>query len=141
MAAAVGYLSLSSRQTAAEEPTQAEAKSPKLKELLKERLTALREIARLTTLAAKSGTAPYEQVLEATRRLLGAELERCDTDKEWVTVLEKFVGEAKKHEEYAAHLSRTGQAPARIALQAKADRLQAEIFLERARARAAAKPK
>jgi hypothetical protein len=128
--------SLSSQRVDAEEPAKSEAKSAKHKELLKERLAVIREIAKLATDAYKAGTGSYDEVREASRMVLVAELEQCDSDKERIAVLEKFVVEAKKQEEHAGQLSKTGQAPTRMVLKAKADRLQAEIALEQAKAKA-----
>jgi hypothetical protein len=132
LALSAGYFSLSTQRADAQEPAKAEAKGSKQKELLKERLAVIREIAKLSTEAYKAGAASYDEVREAVRMVLQAELEQCDSDKDRITVLEKVVAEAKKMEEHAGQLSKTGQAPTRTALRAKADRLQAEIKLEQA---------
>jgi hypothetical protein len=130
-------LSISLQRVDAQEPAKPEATQAKLQELLKERLATVREIAKLTMAAYKTLAIPYDEVREATRMLLEAELEQCDSDKARIAVLEKFVVEAKKLEEQTGQLSKTGQAPTRTALKAKADRLQIEIALEQAKAKAA----
>lgn len=140
-------LSLSSQCVEAQEAANAEAvfrlvnfinesQGTKQEELVKERLAVLREIAKLSTEAYKSGTRSYAEVREATRMVLQAELEQCNSDKDRIAVLEKWVAEAKKMEEHAGQLSKTGQVPIATALKAKADRLQAEIALEQAKAKA-----
>src|SRR5262245_2409386 len=130
-------LCLSSRCVKGEESAKAAATGTKQKELRKERLAVVRAIAKLATEAYKAGTGTYDEVQEATRTVLQAELEQCDSDKDRVAVLEKFAAEARKREEHAGQVSKTGQAPIRTALKAKADRLQAEIALEQAKANAA----
>jgi hypothetical protein len=130
-------LSVSPHRACGQEPAQPEAKGAKQKELLREHLAVVREIAKLSTDAYKAGAGSYDEVREATRMVLQAELEQCDSDKDRIAVLEKFVAEAKKMEEHAARLSKTGQAPMRTALKAKANRLQAEIGLEQAKTKGA----
>jgi hypothetical protein len=109
------------------------AKDGKLKALQKERLAAVRELAKLATDRYKTGSVSEDEVREAIRMVLAAELEQCDSDKDRVAVLEKVVAEAKKLEDRVAQLHKAGQAPFGATLKAKADRLQAEIALERAR--------
>ena len=120
-----------------EEPAKPEGKGDRQQQLATERLAVVREIAKLSTEAYKAGAGSYDEVAEARRMMLQAELETCDSAKERITVLEKVVAEAKKTEELAAHFSAARQASARTALKAKADRLHAEIALEKAKAEAA----
>src|SRR5713101_5809960 len=118
-----GYLSLSSLRVEAQEPSKADAGGSKQKDLLKERLAVVREIAKLSTEAYKAGTASYDEVREANHTMFQAELE-------------KNVSEAKKMEEIAGQFSKTGLATNQTALKAKAERLQAEIALEQAKTKA-----
>jgi hypothetical protein len=134
---ALGCWFLSSPALKAQALGQPGAQAPDLNELLKERLTTVREIAKLAAEAYKAGLGSYDEVGEAARLVLQAELEQCASDKERVAVLQKFVAQAKQLEDHAGQLSKTGQAPTRTALKAKADRLQAEIALRRATANAA----
>jgi multidrug resistance efflux pump len=123
----------------AEEPTVPKAKGRELEELQKERLATLRQFAKLATEGyLKGGTVSYLEVQRANRMLLEAELEQCGSEKERIAVLEKFVAQAKDQEKHAAALNKAGVTPARTVLEAKADRLQVEIALERARARVSA---
>jgi multidrug resistance efflux pump len=141
IALSAGYWSIASPRLGAQESAPPVTKGSKVKELLKERLATLRELVKLETLVYyKAGAGSYDQVHEAARMLLQAELEQCDSDKERVALLEKFVAEVKKQEQLAVQLNKAGRGPTGTALKAKADRLQAEIALERARAKLAAGP-
>jgi hypothetical protein len=112
----------------------------KLDELRKERLTILREIAKQVAQSYKSGTGSSDEMQDAMRRVFEAELDLCTTDKERVAVLEKAVAEAKKWEDVATKIVEAGQAPARTGLKARANRLQAEIALERLRSKGTPQP-
>lgn len=105
----------------------------KLTRLRNERLAVAREIAKHVAEAFKNGTITIDEVLEANRMVLAAELAVCDSNKARIAVLEKQVGEAKKREDIAFQRAKTGQAPERAALKARADSLQVEIALEQAR--------
>lgn len=135
-----GGLGLSPLRSSAQEPTQPQAPGAKLKELRKERLATARELMQKTALRVKNREGSIDQLREATRILFEAELDLCDSDKERVAVLEKFVAEAKKNEKLGAKLAQTGQGLESDALKAKADRLQSEIALEQARGKGAARP-
>ncbi len=117
-------------------PTQTEGKQDRVKELLQERLTTCREMVRQVETRYKNGQCTYDEVHSAARMTLDAELEVCTTDKERVAVLEKFLPEAKRHEQTAETFFKSGQGTMTTALKARADRLRVEIDLERARARA-----
>lgn len=126
--------------SAAAEPPQTDPKGDRLSNLTKDWLATLREISRQATTRFQNRTGEFEPVRQAARALLDAELDLCGADKERIAILEKFIAEAKRNEKQAENLVKTGQAPASIALAAKADRLKAEIDLERLRAKIADKP-
>ncbi|MBI2805529.1 MAG: hypothetical protein HYX68_11180 [Planctomycetes bacterium] len=107
-----------------------------VKKLLKERLTILREIAVSAEKDFRGGAEQYKGVLEAKRAALMGELDLSDTDKERIAILEKIVALAKMQEEHAVKLVKGGQIPKRDALKATVSRLEAEIALERAKAKA-----
>jgi hypothetical protein len=113
----------------------AETKDSKLKELLKEKVAALKEAAALAEKAHQSGAAPLEQVQQANRAVLDAELELCDTDKERVAVLEKIVALTKQQEEQAREAEKKSSLPATAVIAARVRRIDAEIVLERAKVR------
>jgi hypothetical protein len=106
-------------------------KESKVKALLKERLAILRELAANTTKGYKQGSVSMKEVHEANETVLQAELELAETREERIPILEKFVAEAKNHEEHVAPAAKQGQ-PVPL-LEAKAHRLKAEIALERER--------
>jgi hypothetical protein len=117
-----------------------EVKDSKLKELQKERLATTREFARLVGQRFKNRDGTLEEMMEATRILLEAELDVCDSDKERIAILEKFLGAARENERIATNLNKAGQGRESTALKAKTDRLQVEIALERAKVKPAVKP-
>jgi hypothetical protein len=133
-ALAIGYLAwIAPRMSAAGQP-QAGAKSAHLKELLQERLTTAREASHLAMERFKNGQG-LDEVREANRLLMEAELDLCDTAQERVAALEKLRAAAKDTAKLAEALVKVGQGPATTALLAKADLLRIEIALERAKAK------
>lgn len=111
---------------------EAEAEQPKdskVKTLLKERLAILRELAAITAKAQKQGVVSFQEVHEANEAVLQVELELAESPKERITILEKFLAEAKQHEKHVAPAA--GQGEPVLVLEAKAHRLKAEIALER----------
>jgi outer membrane protein TolC len=118
----------------------ADTKDSKLKELQEERLSTLRELVKATTADYVTGRVPFDRVQQATRALLDAELEQCQSDKERITVLEKIVALAKESEKNAVQRYKTGAAPHSDALMATAARLEAEIALERLRSKGPTRP-
>ena len=111
----------------------ADAKDTKVKALLKERHATLQAIASQTTEQYKAGAASVLQLAEANRAARNAELDLCDTDQERVAVLEKMLAEAKEYEKRAEQQHQAGSIPFTAALKARADRLEVEIALERAK--------
>jgi two-component sensor histidine kinase len=101
------YRFIASSLVAAQEPAKPGAN--RINDLLKERLATLREIARLQSARFKNGQAAVEEVQEAIRRLLEAELELCDSLRDRIAVLEKYVDQAKDLEKIATLFFKTGQ--------------------------------
>ncbi|MCI0456146.1 MAG: efflux RND transporter periplasmic adaptor subunit [Gemmataceae bacterium] len=112
-----------------------EAQDSRLKALLKERLATLRALAEQTTKDYQTGRASFDRVHQAMRALLHAELELCDSDKERIAVLERIVAQAKEYEKRADQRYKSGAVSISDALMAVAGRLEAEIALERAKAK------
>jgi multidrug efflux pump subunit AcrA (membrane-fusion protein) len=110
----------------------------KLKELLKQRLAAVRALVKGATADHEAGKVSFERVHQARRALLHARLELCETDKERIALLEEAAALGKQHEEHAAQRYKAGAAPQSDVLMAAAARLQAEIALERAKSKAPA---
>jgi hypothetical protein len=112
----------------------AEPKDTRLKELLKERLAALKLVAAAATAQRKIDPAfNLNQLIEANQAVHQAELELCETDKDRIAVLEKALLEAKEMEKAVERLVEAGQAAVWEPQKAKAARLAVEIALERAK--------
>ena len=109
----------------------AAAGDSRLKELLKERLTVLQEIADQATRAYQAGQTSFAQLMEARQAAGNAELDLCETDKERIAVLSRLLTEAKEHERIVSEQVKAGAVPSSIGLKAKASRLQIEIAVER----------
>jgi hypothetical protein len=71
--------------------------------------------------------------------LAEAELELCETDQERVAVLQKILTIARDQETLAQNLVKSEHGTLGMALRAKAERLQAEIALERAKSKTVAR--
>jgi outer membrane protein TolC len=130
-----GSLSGDAPRARADEP-----KDARVKELLKERLAVLQEVAKLVAREYQAGKGSIDRLRRAQMAVIAARVELCDTDKERIAVLEEAVALARNNERLAAALDQTGNVPASDPLLAKADRLEAEIALERAKAKTPAKP-
>ncbi len=126
---------------AAPQASPPDKKDAKLKELLKERLATLRALVKVTEADYRTGKVSFERLHQATMAMLHAELELCESDKERITVLEKVVAQTKGYEKNALQRYNVGFAPQSDARRAKAARLEAEIALERVKAKTAARPK
>jgi hypothetical protein len=115
-------------------PQAAGGDSAKVRGLLKDRLAVLRQAAAIAAEAHRRGE-PYSQLARANRAVRRAELELCTTDAERAAVLEKALAGAREAEDQAQAMHKAGLVDGRAPLQAKADRLKAEIALERVRGR------
>jgi hypothetical protein len=100
--------------------------------LLRERLATLQEIAAQATGAFERGSASVMEVHAANEAVLRAELDLADSQKARIAIHEKLVMEAKKHEE---HVARIAMDQSFMLLRAKVHRLEAEIALEREKAK------
>jgi uncharacterized protein (TIGR03067 family) len=121
--------------------TAQELKDGKIKELLKERLDVLKGLVKVAETACLSGTMTYADLAQANARLTSAELELCTTDKERLAVLEAAVAVARGYEKVVEQQYNAGRATQASVLNAKANRLETEIAVERAKAKMSAKPK
>ncbi len=106
-------------------------KESRVRALLKERLDILRAGAVRARRRLQMGTAGPEIVRQAEIRVLKAELELCETDKERVAVQKKIVDLWKEMEDRVRRLHQTGAASEEIVQDATLNRLEAEIDLER----------
>jgi hypothetical protein len=124
-------------KAAKEEPAANDAAMDRVKALLKEKLTIAMQRAEMTAQLAKRGGVGQDELANANLRVLAVELELCETDKERVAVHEKIVKILKNLEEMARTLEKNAVASHGEALEATMKRLDAEIALERAKARVA----
>lgn len=109
-----------------------EAEPSKLKTLLAERHSILKEVAAQISRAHKAGGVPITQVHEANQAMYEAELDLCDTIEERVAVLKKMLAAARDYERLVAKEVGAGEASTIATLRAKASRLEIEVALERA---------
>jgi RNA polymerase sigma factor (sigma-70 family) len=112
-------------------------RAARLKALLQQRLALLKQIAAETEQAARQGSVPLQEVLRAKRAVLQAELDLCESDKERLVVHEKGVVLAKEFEQLVEKYFKAGTVPHADLLSAQAQRLEAEIALERLKAKMA----
>lgn len=103
----------------------------KLKQLRPEFLKTMRLYVQATKAAYETDTVPFEQMIQAHRELLEAELQLADTAKDRIAVREAMVQNAKQMEAKIEALYQAGSrgGEAEKYSHAKALRLQAEIDL------------
>jgi RNA polymerase sigma factor (sigma-70 family) len=116
-------------------------KEDKVKTLLNERLAISKSILEVTLHGHKAGNVSTEQVLQAQLRVFKAELDLCETDKQRIDLHEKIVAALKSIEEDVLKLNRVAAASEGAVLEARLNTLEAQIALERLRAKAATPPK
>lgn len=109
----------------------------KLRALLKERVEILRKNVDKVKKLHERGVAGQDAIGEANLRLYKAELDLCETPKDRIAVLEKIVNVYKEMEERITQLTKTGAASQAAIDDAKLNRLEAEIALEREKAKLA----
>jgi hypothetical protein len=120
---------------------QKEESAKKVKELQKERIATLKEMVDLTAARFQSVRASYEEVCEATLLLLKAEVDAAEKQADRITHYKNIVDLLKGYEQWADGRVKSAQAPASSVLKVKARRLEAEIDLERAKAKEAKEAK
>jgi hypothetical protein len=128
------------RRRAGEIAIAIEAPWKELKKLRKERLAALKDFVTLAEKEAyHAGKASYEEVRQASRLLREAELEQCASDKERLAVHEKALARAKDYEKITHMRLQAGVPGGTLtsALAARVNRLESEIAIEQAKAKAA----
>jgi tetratricopeptide (TPR) repeat protein/thiol-disulfide isomerase/thioredoxin len=123
------------------EPQKRADANSKVRALQEERLATLKEIAAEWENVFRHSRCPPEDVWQAKLLVLRAELELCDSDRERVAIHEKIVALAKETEETRASQYKAQRLSHSDLLTAKANRLEAEVALERAKAKAAAPKK
>jgi RNA polymerase sigma factor (sigma-70 family) len=107
----------------------------KVQALLKERLAILKEMQNRAAKLYQTGQGSKGELLQINLRVLKAELELCATDKEQIAVHEKIVAVLKAIEQQVGELAKQRAADAGTLLEARLNRVEGEIALERARAK------
>jgi hypothetical protein len=111
--------------------------SAKIKELQKERIEALKQLVAISAKLYQSARASYDEALDAQVLLLKAELDAAEKPSDRVALYKDFVEMMKGYEKMAAAQKQAGRGTDAAVLKFKAKRLEAEIQLERAKAKAA----
>jgi outer membrane protein TolC len=118
-----------------------EESAKKVKELQKERIATLMQMADVITKLYQQGTVSFEEVYEARLMVLKAELDAAEKESDRITLFKNFVDVSKKFENLAEERVKTGRGTQASVLKVKARRLEAEINLERAKAKKAKEAK
>lgn len=117
---------------------QAEESAKKVKELQKERIATLTQMADIIAKLYQSGRGgSLEEMYEARLLLLKAELDAAEKESDRITLYKNFVEWSKKFENLAEANVKTARGTMAPVLKFKARRLEAEINLERAKAKEA----
>lgn len=120
-------------------PAGRSATHPRVRALQEERLVSLKKVVKRAERLHEQKAASADVVRQAKLRLYKAELDFYETPKERVDVLEKIVGVYKEEEDRIIQLQKSGAAAEDTVLEARIKRLEAEIELEREKAKLAAK--
>jgi len=103
----------------------------RMSELIKEQYEAARQEVGIRRQHWVSGTATFDSLLGASRRMLQAELDLSRKPKDHTAALEAYVKRMKEFEAVNQARSDIGQATIADVAQARFDRIRAEIWLER----------
>ena len=133
-----GAVSMSLAQSLRGEPAAAqtvgaEAVSPAVTSLMKERLSLLKEVEAQTEAHHQIGQATSEELLSAKRAVLDARLALATSNPERITLLKETLSLQKEAEETAKARHRAGVVTSRDVLPFTLARLEAQIALERAK--------
>lgn len=102
--------------------------------LLREKVATLRAIVDQVNQQYETGVGSLDEVFQTTRALRHAELALCTTTEQKIPILEKLLVEAKDMEKYVNTDFTLGKRIETHVLQAKVNRIDAEIALEQAKA-------
>ncbi len=116
---------------------QAQESAKRVKELQKERIATLKEMAEGVADLFQHGNVSFEEVLEARLLLLKAQLDAAEKESDRIALYKNIVDELKKFETFADTKVKAARMSMPTLLKIKARRLEAEIDLERAKAKEA----
>lgn len=105
----------------------------KVRELYKEHITALQQVVDLLNAEYKNERRSYEQVFQGRLLLLNAKLNAAETGQERVKFYESIVELMKEREAFLAKALKLETVDELQVLNAKADRIKAQIALEEAK--------
>jgi hypothetical protein len=130
------------KQIAEPAKKQIEEPAKTVKELQKERIATLKQMADITTQMFQRGNVrSFEEVLEARLLVLEAELDAAEKESDRITLYKNIVDVLKEYETIADKMVKIAKGTQASVLKVKARRLEAEINLERAKAKAAKEAK
>jgi outer membrane protein TolC len=109
---------------------QIEESAKKIKDLQKERIAVLKELVDHLDTRYKSGTASFEEVLEARILLFKAELETAEKGSDRISLYTKMIDTLNQAEQVAKAQFGVGKVTTGDVLKIKARRLEVEILLE-----------
>jgi hypothetical protein len=118
-----------------------EESAKKIKEFQRERIATLKQLVDETSKLRETRAVAYEAVVEAKLLLLNAELDAAEKESSRITVYKSIVDVLKEGEEFAENAVKVGGGPPVRIFKVRAMRLEAEINLERAKAKEAQEPK
>jgi outer membrane protein TolC len=142
MAAALLMASASSQQSGnPARKGQVEGSAKKVKELQKQRIATLKQLADTIASDFQSGIGSFEEVSEARLLVLKAELDAAEKDSHRITIYKATVDVLREYEQWTDRRFKIAPGTFSTVLKAKAKRLEAEINLERAKAKEAKESK
>jgi hypothetical protein len=109
----------------------------KIKELKTERIVALRDVAKFSHALFRNARIDPDRAYSWNQILLNAELEVAENEADRIKLYEKFVETMKEYEAIATTRKQGAQGTEADVLKAKVLRLEGEIALEQAKAKAA----
>src|SRR5262245_32085032 len=118
-------------------PVLSEEPAEKVKALQRDRIAVLKDLTEVLEKLYTNARVEINEPLQARQLLLEAELEAAKTEAERLEIYKKFAVAMKQHEETADARRMAGRATTAEGLKAKAMRLEAEIRLEKEKAKAA----
>jgi hypothetical protein len=116
---------------------QLEASAKKVKELQQQRIETLKQALEETNVLYRTARVEYGEVVDAQVQLIEAELEVAESDADRIKLYQNMVDMLKSYEQVADDLAKRAQGTHVAGLKVKARRLEAEIHLEQAKAKAA----
>jgi hypothetical protein len=114
-----------------------EESAKKIKELQKERIATLKQLVDGLAQLAPHGRADFGELIEARLLLLQAELDVAEKGEDRLALYKKAIESLGQYEQWANARVQAGRANTTTVLKIKARRLEAQIWLEQAKAKEA----